>query len=111
MDVLARKAYRFLKEAVEAKKPFFLAIAPVAPYSNVKIINLEEPIEDIIANFSPPIPAARHTHFFKNVKVPRTENFNPKKPSGANRIRKLKRQGQENINANDHFYRSRLYTI
>lgn len=111
VDVLAGKAYGFLEEAVEAEKPFFLAIAPVAPHSNVEITNLEGPVEDIIAKFSPPIPAARHAHLFKDVKVPRTENFNPEKPSGTNWIRKLERQSQENVDANDHFYRNRLRTI
>ena len=111
VDVLAGKAYGFLEEAVEAEKPFFLAIAPVAPHSNVEITNLEGPVEDIVTKFTPPIPAARHAHLFKNVKVPRTENFNPKKPSGANWIRKLERQSRENIDANDHFYRNRLRTI
>jgi arylsulfatase A-like enzyme len=112
VDVLARKAYGFLSDALVAKKPFFLGIAPVAPHSNVELKAIWENSTDIErATFSPPIPAKRHEHLFADVKVPRTPNFNPEKPSGANWVRKLPRQSQENVDSNDHFYRQRLRTL
>lgn len=111
IDILATKAYGFLEDALQDDAPFFLTIAPVAPHSNVKIESLDGNIEDIVANFSPPIPAKRHSHLFKDVKVPRTENFNPEKPSGVNWVQRLPRQSQENVDFNDHFYRSRLRAL
>jgi arylsulfatase A-like enzyme len=112
VDVLARKAYGFLSDALVAKDPFFLAIAPVAPHSNVQLKEIWENSTDIEkATFSPPIPAKRHEHLFKDVKVPRTPNFNPEKPSGANWVRRLPRQSEENVESNDHFYRQRLRAL
>ena len=78
-DVLAGKAYGFLEEAVQSDRPFFLTIAPNAPHSNVKfahVITNGSFSEDQIF-LSPPIPAERHKHLFKDVIVPRTANFNP----------------------------------
>lgn len=43
--------------------------------------------------------------------MPRTENFNPEEPSGANWIEKLPRQGKGNVDYNDHFYRERLRAL
>ncbi|KAI1640626.1 alkaline-phosphatase-like protein [Biscogniauxia mediterranea] len=113
VDVLAKKALGLLDEANEAGKPFFLGIAPVSPHANLwspafKHGNHSE-LTDI--NFEPPVPAKRHAHLFKGVKVPRTENFNPDKPSGASWIRKLPKQSQENVDYNDHFYVQRLRTL
>ncbi|KAF2119488.1 alkaline-phosphatase-like protein [Lophiotrema nucula] len=111
LDVLAGKAYGFLDDAIKEEAPFFLAIAPVAPHSNVAIESLEGDVEDFVANFSPPIPQDRYKHLFKDVKVPRTENFNPEKPSGVNWVRSLQRQSQKNVDFNDHFYRNRLRAL
>ena len=78
-DVLADKAYGFLKEALDAEEPFFLGIAPTAPHSNV---NIKENLID--GNFSehsvtqsPPIAAKRHEHEFRDARVPRSQHFNP----------------------------------
>jgi hypothetical protein len=67
-DLIAEKAYGFLHDAIKAKKPFFLAVAPTAPHANVK---------DGV--FTEPLPAKRHEHLFPHEKVPRTESFNPEK--------------------------------
>lgn len=74
-DVLAEKAYGFLDDALAAKGPFFLTVAPVSPHSNVEIHDAT----DFFANvsFGPPIPLPKHKHLFKDVKVPRTAHFNP----------------------------------
>ncbi|OTA89840.1 hypothetical protein M434DRAFT_78839 [Hypoxylon sp. CO27-5] len=113
VDVLAEKALGFLDEAVEARKPFFLGIAPVAPHANLWSPAFKDgnhsDLEDI--DFSPPVPAARHANLFKNAKVPRTANFNPDKPSGAGWIRKLQKQSQQTLDYNDHFYRQRLRAL
>ncbi|KAF2186146.1 alkaline phosphatase-like protein [Zopfia rhizophila CBS 207.26] len=105
------QSIRLLDDAANEDAPLFLAIAPVAPHSNVKIESLEENIEDIVAEFSPPIPAERDTHLFEDAKVPRTEKFNPEKPSGVNWVRNLPRPSQENVDFKDHFYRSRLRVL
>ncbi|KAI8228239.1 Arylsulfatase [Colletotrichum sp. SAR 10_86] len=112
-DVLAGKALDFLDDAVAASKPFFLGIAPVAPHSNVQ--------SNVIGNGSahdphgivatPPIPAERHANLFPDAIVPRTDNFNPEKVSGASWVRQQPRQSAENVAFNDHFYRNRLRAL
>ncbi|KAI0125633.1 alkaline-phosphatase-like protein [Xylariales sp. AK1849] len=112
VDVLAKKALGFLDDGAISDKPFFLGVAPVAPHSNVDIKALTNGIPHVKdAWFSPPVPAERHKGLFKEVKIPRTENFNPDKPSGANWVRKLPKQDQEVLDYNDHFYRSRLRAL
>ena len=79
-DVLSQKAKGFLQDAVETKDPFFLAIAPVAPHSNIKVLDgstLLTPETPTIV--TPPVAAERHKDLFKNVQIPRTEHFNPDK--------------------------------
>ncbi|KAI1505732.1 alkaline-phosphatase-like protein [Biscogniauxia marginata] len=113
VDVLANKAFGLLDEAYEARRPFFLGIAPVSPHANLWSpafrYGNHSNLTDI--EFKPPVPAERHAHLFKGVKVPRTANFNPDKPSGASWIRKLSKQTQENIDYNDNFYVQRLRTL
>ncbi|TDZ24828.1 Arylsulfatase [Colletotrichum orbiculare MAFF 240422] len=111
--VLAGKALGFLDDAVAEDKPFFLGIALIAPHSNVPSNTVDEGVPDgKRAGFAtPPIPAARHAHLFPDVVVPRTENFNPDKESGANWVREQPRQSNENVAFNDHFYRSRLRAL
>ncbi|KAJ5833279.1 arylsulfatase [Penicillium riverlandense] len=109
-DVLAQKANRLLDEAVDAQKPFFLTIAPIAPHSNVFMdgTGLDD---NPVFSFSAPISAKRHEHLFEDVLVPRTPSFNPEQPSGANWIKTLKRQNETNVEYNDHFYRTRLRAL
>lgn len=76
-DILASKAYGLLDDAAKDGKPFFLAIAPNAPHSNVAPNSDGFNLSDI--TLSAPVSAERHKHLFKNVKIPRTANFNPKK--------------------------------
>lgn len=77
-DILASKAYGFLDDAASAGNPFFLTIAPVAPHSDVSNVG-KGVLDNSSSTFSAPIPAKRHEQLFKDVKVPRTDNFNPKK--------------------------------
>lgn len=121
VDVLASKALSFLDDAAansQNSRPFFLGIAPVAPHSNVQASLFDLPpdsnpddINNIPFAFTPPIPADRHKRLFQNVTVPRTPHFNPSSPSGADWVRKLKQQSDENVEFNDHFYRQRLRTL
>jgi N-acetylglucosamine-6-sulfatase len=71
--VTREKAFGFLDEAIAAKGPFFLGIAPVAPHSNVHADTSD--LKHI--KMTAPITAERHKHLFQDVKVPRTEHFNP----------------------------------
>ncbi|KAJ6012785.1 arylsulfatase [Penicillium canescens] len=108
-DVLKEKALELLNSATNGKAPFFLTIAPVAPHSNLQTNGPIGPSEDL--NSTPPISAERHRHLFKDVKIPRTPNFNPDEPSGVNWIKRLPKQNQSNVDYNDHFYRSRLRAL
>ena len=118
VDVLAAKTYGFLEDAIDSKRPFFLGVSPVAPHGNVEG-NVGATVEDMWGaadsapkiHFSAPVAAERHKDLFKDARVPRTENFNPDVPSGANWVRTLPRQSQENIEYNDHFYRQRLRAL
>lgn len=112
-DVIAKKAYDFLQDGIGSGKPFFLTIAPTAPHSNVHI---NERLID--GNFSehsvvqsPPVPAERHRHLFKDAIVPRTHHFNPDAPNGVSWISRLPKQNSTNVEFNDHFYRNRLRSL
>ncbi|ROV92831.1 hypothetical protein VPNG_09106 [Cytospora leucostoma] len=115
VDVLTTKAYGLLDDVVKQGKPLFLGVAPVAPHSNVRVRNNNDDFNDpdVInkVEFSPPFPAKRHEHLFKDAQVPRTPNFNQDKPSGANWVREREQLSQENLEFNDHFYRQRLRAL
>ncbi|KAI8944841.1 arylsulfatase-like protein [Xylaria longipes] len=113
VDVLAKKAIELLDEAYDARKPFFLGLAPVAPHSDIQSPSFKHGNHSNLTevNFSPPVPAKRHAHLFRDTKVPRTPNFNPDKPSGASWVRTLRKQDPEVIEYNDHFYVQRLRTL
>lgn len=80
-DVLAQKAKGFLDDAVKDGEPFFLAIAPVAPHSNVEVHGANAIDPQGSFRITPPIAAERHKHLFTDVKVPRTDHFNPEEAS------------------------------
>ena len=116
-DVVSAKADGFLEDALEGRredgKPFFLTVAPTAPHSDVNIKQkvIHGSFSENTNVQSPPIPAERHKHLFKDVVVPRTPNFNPDKPGGASWISRLPQQNQTNVDFNDHFYRNRLRSL
>lgn len=107
-DVITKKALGFLDDALEGERPFFLTVAPVAPHSDV---NPGRALAGEIPIMTAPIPLERHEHLFKDVKVPRNENFNPDEPSGVSWVRDLPQQNQTVVDYNDHFYRSRLRAL
>ncbi|KAI1438530.1 alkaline-phosphatase-like protein [Xylaria sp. CBS 124048] len=111
-DVMAEKAYGFLDDAVRDlhNKPFFMTVAPVGPHSNV-VIGKPAPGEVVSNHFTAPVAAERHQHLFEDATVPRTANFNPDRPSGANWLLELPQQNQSNVDYNDYFYRQRLRAL
>lgn len=115
MDVITEKALGYLDEAAGSGQPFFLGLAPVAPHSDVQPSAVappgQRPPDGDRARFSGPIPAERHRHLFRDVEIPRTDNFNPDKPSGANWMLGLPRLGAEVIDYYDEFYRDRLRAL
>ena len=114
-DVLANKAQGFLDDALEANSPFFLAIAPNAPHSNVDasvmLPNMTIPPRNWTLQMTKPIPAERHAHLFPDAIVPRTESFNPEEQNGASWINQQPKLTEENVNWNDEFYRDRLRAL
>ncbi|KAH7029821.1 alkaline-phosphatase-like protein [Microdochium trichocladiopsis] len=116
-DVLAAKTQGFLESALEAEneRPFFLAVAPNAPHSNVDASFAKINFTDVPRNWSfkltTPVPAARHAHLFADAIVPRRANFNPERASGANWVRQQPRLSDDNVAWNDDFYRNRLRAL
>lgn len=84
---MAGKALGLLDDAVRElrTKPFFLTVAPVGPHSNV-IFKAATPGKPRSAHFGEPISAERHQQLFQDVKVPRTENFNPDRVSKSEQL-------------------------
>ena len=78
-DVLAHKAKGFIHDAVKGAQPFFVTIAPVAPHSNVAVHGGSAINPQGSFSITPPVSAERHKHLFSDVKVPRTDHFNPEK--------------------------------
>ena len=112
-DVLAKKTYGFLDDALDDGRPFFLTVGPTAPHSNVHIhedLN-RHGFSEKSATQSPPIPADRHKHLFDDVIVPRTPHFNPDEPNGVSWISRLPQQNKTNVDFNDNFYRNRLRAL
>lgn len=108
---MAEKAYGFLDDAVAADNPFFLTVAPVAPHSNVIFHESDRPLDEQEFEGTTPLPAARHKNLFKDVKIPRTPNFNPDEPSGVSWIRDLPKLNDTEVEYQDHYYRQRLRAL
>ncbi|KAF4445100.1 arylsulfatase, partial [Fusarium albosuccineum] len=70
-DVIAQRAVSWLHEALEADRPFFLTVSPIAPHSNW-IIDEEKDLSYL----EEPKPAPRHQHLFKDYEIPRSPSFN-----------------------------------
>lgn len=105
-DLITAKAQSLLARALASDKPFFLAVAPIAPHSDI------DPNRHAgLPRMTEPVPAARHAHLFPDVRVPRTPNFNPDLPSGANWVRTLPRHNTSSVAYLDHYYRQRLRAL
>ncbi|OJJ43639.1 hypothetical protein ASPZODRAFT_73938 [Penicilliopsis zonata CBS 506.65] len=108
-EVITEKALGFLEDGLAGDRPFFLVVAPIAPHANIDVKSLSGSGPPSI--MSEPIPLDRHKDLFPDVKVPRTKNFNPEKPSGVSWVHDLPRQDQATVDYNDHFYRQRLRAL
>lgn len=106
-DLITEKAQGLLQEAIASDKPFFLGVAPVAPHSDVSL----DRDSSSLPHMTEPIPAERHADLFKDVKIPRTDNFNPDSPSGASWVRKLAQHNASAVEYLDHYYRQRLRAL
>lgn len=109
-DVITEKASGFLNEALSSDRPFFLAVAPIAPHSNIdpSILGHGGSKGSLM---TAPIPNERHKDLFPDAKVPRTPNFNPKVPTGAGWVQNLPMANQTVIDYQDHFHRQRLRSL
>ncbi|KAI9927281.1 hypothetical protein MW887_003668 [Aspergillus wentii] len=107
-EVITEKALGFLEDGLAGKRPFFLAVAPIAPHSDIDGVSGRKGGKVMMTE---PIPEERHKHLFPDVKVPRTPHFNPKNPSGVNWIRDLPEKDQATIDYEDHYYRQRLRSL
>ncbi|KAL4804572.1 alkaline-phosphatase-like protein [Aspergillus unguis] len=108
IDVITEKALGFLEDGLSSDDPFFLTVAPVAPHSNVDVSSLGRELPVVMTE---PIPLDRHKHLFEGVTIPRTDSFNPDKPSGANWVQSLPKQDESTVEYHDHFYRQRLRAL
>ncbi|KAF5018970.1 hypothetical protein F66182_9033 [Fusarium sp. NRRL 66182] len=104
-DLISEYAHELLKDAIDAKNPFFVAIAPIAPHSTI-LVNRPPGSPMTI-----PIPTERHSRLFEGAKVPRTDNFNPDSPSGVSWIRRLSQLSDTSVAYLDEWYRARLQTL
>ncbi|RMD40226.1 hypothetical protein DV735_g4905, partial [Chaetothyriales sp. CBS 134920] len=138
-DVIIEKARGLIDDGLAASaagaagagasgRPFFVTIAPIAPHSNVQgtlapgtnttAIRTNRTTAAAAEDYIPgqftmtaPIPAERHAHLFPDAIVPRTPHFNPDTPSGVSWVSRLPQQTEDNVAANDHFYRQRLRAL
>lgn len=69
-EVITKKSLGFLDDALQGERPFFLAVAPIAPHSNVNGAKRDKLI------MTAPVPQEKHKDLFPDVKVPRTGSFN-----------------------------------
>ena len=102
-DVVTKKASEYLDEALASDKPWLLVAAPVAPHVQV--------VPPPNKHSEPPACAPRHEGLFKDVKVPRTANFNPRHQSGVSWVKTLPLLNETVIEYNDEMHRARLRAL
>jgi N-acetylglucosamine-6-sulfatase len=102
-DVMSQQALGYLDDAATHNEPFFIAVAPIAPHSNMNSGGIRQ--SDL------PQYAERHAGLFTDYKIPRTANFNPDIPSGVSWVRELPKLNQTLIDYHDEFQRSRLRAL
>ena len=104
-DLIQDFSRELIDEALGSDKPFFVALAPMAPHSNIDTSSGRPPI------MREPVPLDRHKDLFPDEKVPRTPSFNPNVPSGVNWVAKLPQYGEKDVDYLDHFHRQRLRAL
>ncbi|GKT61402.1 hypothetical protein ColTof4_01483 [Colletotrichum tofieldiae] len=104
-ELIQEHAAQLLDDAMDSGNPFFVALAPIAPHSNIDANDGGPPV------MTEPVPLRRHADLFHDVTVPRTQSFNPDRPSGASWIAGLPRLNATSVAALDAFYRQRLRAL
>jgi arylsulfatase A-like enzyme len=104
-DVVAEKAYSLLEEATQHSRPFFLAVAPIAPHSNLEFL------PEGGVKMDTPRYAQRHAHLFKDYQIPRTPDFNPDVPSGVSWVKGMPKPNDTVTEYYDEFQRARLRSL
>lgn len=96
------KAENFIDDAADSGEQFFMMVAPVAPHAQMKYWGYPQ---------APPPPPKEYDHLFNDAVSPRTPNFNPDDPSGVSWVYQMPKLTQMQVEANDHFHRSRLRNL
>lgn len=117
-DLLAENSYELIDKGAKSSIPFFIMISPVALDSNLAGGGKKGDSEDagyddngFARRRQCTIPAERHKNLFPKVRVPRSDNFNPERPSEASWIRNTPRHSAEYVEYNDLYYRCRLQAL
>ncbi|KAK4688406.1 hypothetical protein P7C73_g1707, partial [Tremellales sp. Uapishka_1] len=104
-DLVKAKALDYLETALHENRPFFVGIAPIACHSWMTHADGGKIQADI------PAAHPRHARLFPTEQLPRSESFNPDKPSGVSWVRKLPKLNQTQEAYLDDFYRGRLRSL
>ncbi|KAG0199140.1 hypothetical protein BGX28_007532 [Mortierella sp. GBA30] len=105
-DIISDKSITILDGLAKTKsQPFLFVISPTAPHDEVWISG------NSTTKFTPPVPAKRHEHLFKDVKAPRHPNFNPETNDKVSWIGSLPRLDESQIEVLDQTYRARLQSL
>ncbi|KAG1456040.1 hypothetical protein G6F56_006926 [Rhizopus delemar] len=105
-DIIHAKAKAALKRLENSTDPFFLWVSPMAPHAQFTIYGNGS------MTTSPAVPAARHAHLFKDVKIPRHANFNPtQQTKTASYWKNLERLNETMVENFDEAYRDRLRAL
>ncbi|CAI6330737.1 unnamed protein product [Periconia digitata] len=92
-------AYEYLREAVKHDDPFFLAIAPITPHVQVGKDN------------GPPVPEKKYKGTRPDAQIPQTDNFNPGKRSGVNKVWHLDRLNDQKTKLLNEHYQDRTEAL
>ncbi|KAF9164832.1 hypothetical protein DFQ26_000963 [Actinomortierella ambigua] len=104
-DVISDKSIKLLDDlATNKTDPFLLVISPTAPHDEVWF-------DKGRTIFTPPVPAKRHEHLFKDARVPRSPNFNPDDQDKVSWIQTLPKLTQDEEAQLDEKFRNRLRSL
>ncbi|KAF9094816.1 hypothetical protein BGX23_001531 [Mortierella sp. AD031] len=104
-DIISDKSIEIIDTLAKNKtQPFLFVISPTAPHDEVWFNGTG-------TVFTPPVPAKRHEHLFKDAKVPRHPNFNPKKNDKVSWVGSLPRLTDAQVDALDAKHRARLQSL
>jgi N-acetylglucosamine-6-sulfatase len=103
--LIQEKGYGFLQDGIknwkQNNKPFFLAMAPIAPHADFSTGSFLAPKWEQDSDYDQ----------FNNTVVPRVDWFNPDQPTGVSWTYQLEKLNQGNVTYMDEFYRARLAAL